>query len=186
MNIPALNVPNEGFMDPQSTIGYFGLREGMRVADFGSGSGYFTILIARIVGEGGLVTAIDVMDSALDMVRAKAKSEGLKNVDTIRSNLEVTGSSGLASDSQDFVLLKNILFQSNKKEEIIKEARRVLKSGGGLAVIDWKKGSHGFGPPDDLRTDENTIREMVLQVGLDYLRFIEVDVFHYGLMFVKK
>ena len=50
----------------------FGIKAGMRVADFGSGAGYFTLLIAKLVGETGLVTAIDIMDYDLDIVRARA------------------------------------------------------------------------------------------------------------------
>ncbi len=172
-------------MDPQTTVGYFGIEVGMRVADFGSGAGYFTILLARLVGETGLVTAIDVMDYDLDIVRARAKTEGLRNIDTVRSNLEVVGGSGLASESQDFVLLKNVLFQTNNKEQMVNEANRVLKAGGAMVVIDWKKGVDGLGPPDDLRTDAEAVRRVVGEAGFEYARPLEPDNFHYGLVFKK-
>src|SRR3989344_4977655 len=107
----------------------------MMIADFGSGAGYFTILLAQRVGEDGRVYALDIQESALDNVRVKAKAAGLENVETARSNLEVPGSSGLADSSQDMVLLAHILFQSEQKKEIIREAVRVLKSGGMLVVI---------------------------------------------------
>ena len=181
-----------GFMNPEKIVTEFGIQEGMMIADFGSGAGYFTILLAQRVGKDGKVFALDIQESALDNVRVKAKAVGLDNVETIRSNLEVLGSSGLADNSQDIVLLANILFQSEQKAEIIKESFRVLKSGGSLVVIDWKRaagampdGRQGFGPPDNLRTDEIAMRSLVLGEGLIFENDIDAGKFHYGMKFKK-
>ena len=181
-----------GFLNPDSIINEFDLREGMSVADFGSGAGYFTILVAERVGKEGKVYALDIMESALDSVRAKARAVGLENVEIVRTNLEVLGSSGLADQSQDIVLLANILFQSDKKSEIIREARRVLKDGGSLIIIDWKKGAgampdgrQGFGPPDSLRTDEMAMRSLAVGEGLVFERSFNAGQFHFGEIFRK-
>ena len=174
-----------GFMNPDKIVSEFGIKEGMMIADFGSGAGYFTILLAKRVGADGKIFALDIQESALDNVRVKAKAAGLENVETIRSNLEVLGSSGLADNSQDIVLLANILFQSEQKAEIIKEAVRVLKDGGFLVVIDWKRAAGGFGPPDNLRTDEIAMRSLVLGEGLVFENDIDAGQFHYGLKFRK-
>jgi len=195
-NIPGSVLPDSkgtgGFMNPEKIIGGFGIKEGMMIADFGSGAGYFTILLGQRVGKNGKVYALDIQESALDNVRVKAKAAGLENVETIRSNLEVLGGSGLADNSQDIVLLANILFQSDLKKEIVKEAVRVLKSGGSLVVIDWKRaagampdGRQGFGPPDDLRTDEIAMRSLVLGEGLIFENDIDAGQFHYGMKFRK-
>src|SRR3989344_1723292 len=109
-----------GFLNPDLIVNEFGLMPGMSVADFGSGAGYFTILMAGRVGKEGRVYALDIMESALDSVRAKARAVGLENVEEIRTNLEVLGSSCLADQSQDIVLLANILFQPDKQSEIIR------------------------------------------------------------------
>ncbi len=179
------NLGTGGFMNPDKIVGGFGITEGMVVADFGSGAGYFTILLGQKVGPNGKVYALDIQESALDNVRVKAKSAGLENVETIRSNLEVPGSSGLADNSQDMVLLANILFQSEQKADILKEAARVLKKGGFLVVIDWKRAAGGFGPPDNLRTDEFTMRSLVLGGGLVLENEIDAGQFHYGMKFKK-
>ena len=175
-----------GFMDPARIAAGFGLAQGMRAADFGSGSGYFTILMAKMVGDSGLVTAVDLMNAALETLRAKAKAEGLGNIQTVRSNLEVLGSSGLASDSQDVVLLANILFQNSNKESILSEARRVVRPGGSIIVIVWRKGTGGFGPPDELRTDEEEMKRLVIgNDGFQFVNPIDAGIFHYGLVFKK-
>lgn len=184
---PMAHIPGSGgFMNPELIAAGFGLTEGMRVADLGSGSGYFTIIMAKKVGDSGLVTAVDLLNSALETLRAKAKVEGLGNIETIRSNLEILGSSGLTNDSQDIVLLANILFQNSNKATILNEARRVIKPGGTLIVIDWRKGAGGFGPPDNLRTSEEEINRLVISSdGFQFVSQIDAGVFHYGMMYKK-
>ena len=174
-----------GFMDPQRIAGCFGVAPGMKIADFGSGAGYFTIILGKLIGEDGVVTAIDILDSALETLRARAKAEGLNNIETIRSNLETVGGSGLAGDSQDIVLLANTLFQNDDKAVIIAEARRVLKPDGTLVVIDWLKGTNGFGPPDNLRINPGELREIVVSSGFQFSSDIDAGVFHFGLIFRK-
>lgn len=174
-----------GFLDPQKIVNSFGITESMRIADFGSGAGYFTIIMAKIAGESALVSAVDILDSALDQVRTKAKNEGLRNIQTIRANLEIFGGSGLDNDSQDIVLLANILFQSDQKSEIVKEAKRVLRPGGRLILIDWRQGTGGFGPPDNLRLDEEAMRSLVTQQDFQFVSTIDTGSFHYGLIFQK-
>ena len=172
-------------MDPGKLVESFGIISGMKIADFGCGAGYFTIFLAQKTGPSGRVYGLDVVESALDSVRAKARVSGLNNVETIRANLEMSGSSGLANESQDVVLLANILFQSNKKEDILEETKRVLKSGGRLIIIDWQKRGGGFGPPDDLRLDQTNTREMTREKGFEYERSVEAGQFHFGLIFKK-
>src|SRR3989344_3138636 len=174
-----------GFLSPDLIINEFGLRPGMNVADFGSGAGYFTVLIAEKVGREGQVYALDIMESALDSVREKAKAVGIGNVEEIRANLEVPGSSSLTDQSQDVVLLANILFQSDKKVEIVREARRVLKDNGSLIIIDWEKGAGGVGPPGRLRTDKASMRSLTVNEGFVFEKAFDAGQFHFGMTFKK-
>jgi ubiquinone/menaquinone biosynthesis C-methylase UbiE len=174
----------EGFLDTGRIVAGLNFQKGMSVADFGCGSGYFTIIIAKLLGDTGKMYALDIQESPLEAVKMKAQAEGLHNVMMIRANLEVAGSTKLPDDSQDWVLLANILFQSQKKKEIVQEAKRVLKSGGQILLIDWKKGTGG-GPPDSLRTDEGTMQQIVSGEGLSLVSSIDAGKFHYGMIFKK-
>lgn len=175
-----------GFLDPDIIVTGFGIEKGMTVADFGCGAGYFTISLANETGPDGKVYALDIQESALDSVRNKARVEGITNIETIRTNLEISGSSSLIDGSQDVVLLANILFQSTKKADIIKEANRVLKNKGKMIIVDWKKGGGGFGPPDDLRLDPEEIKKIIEKDGLLLDKHIDTGQFHFGLIFIKK
>ena len=171
--------------DLKNIVNQFGLEPGMRAADLGSGSGYFTVEIAKAVGEGGVVMAVDILDTALETVRERASGAGVKNVQLVRANLEVIGSTFLADDSQDFVLLANVLFQNDQKLEIIKEAKRILRPGGQAVIVDWEKGVGGLGPPDEFRTPKESILSLASQEGLNYEKDIIVDAYHFGMMFRK-
>lgn len=171
--------------DLKDIIGQFDLAPGMQVADFGTGSGFFTVEMAKLVAEKGLVSAIDILDPALETVKIKALSEGLKNIQLIKANLEAAGGTGLTDDSQDFVLIKNVLFQNDQKLEIIKEAKRVLKPSGRLVIIDWAKGAGGLGPPDEYRSSKENILELANQTGLNFQKDITIDVYHFGMMLKK-
>jgi ubiquinone/menaquinone biosynthesis C-methylase UbiE len=174
-----------GFLDLEDTINEFNISEGMNIANFGCGAGYFTVYLAQKTGPGGNVYAIDVQESALDSVRSKAKLSGVSNIEAIRADLEVLSSSKLLENSQDIVLMANILFQSNKKENILKEGMRILKNGGELVIVEWKKDSGSFGPPNDLRLDEKELSRMAEGLGFKSERSIRAGKFHFGIVFKK-
>jgi ubiquinone/menaquinone biosynthesis C-methylase UbiE len=177
---------NQGFLNPEDVIARLHISPGMHVADFGSGSGHTGILLGKAVGEDGRVTAIDIMETALESIQEKAKASGLSNVDTRRGNLEVIGSSGLPDSSQEMVLMANILFQTQNKAGVIQEAKRVLKAGGKLVIIDWAKGAEGFGPPYDFRSAEDEVKNLVESEGLSTLEITKVSSFHHLMIFQKQ
>ena len=117
-----VQLPGGEFMEAGKVVMGLGLMPGQKAADFGCGSGFFSLALARAVGDNGRVTAIDVMKEPLESVHARAEAAGLKNIDMVRADLEVLGGTKLADGSQDCVLMKNVLFQSQKKSAMLAEA----------------------------------------------------------------
>lgn len=107
---------------------------GMIGADFGCGGGYFTSLLASVVGLEGKIYAIDVQEEVLKEAQEFLKNLNLKNVKFLKQNLEV--SSGLEENSVDFVFISQVLYQSENPEKIVTEAKRVLKENGYLFLIE--------------------------------------------------
>jgi len=177
---------NEGdLISPENLIPQLSITSGMQVADFGCGSGHMTMALAKIVGKDGFVNASDVQKSALEAVKNKAMALGLENIGYIHADLEVIGSTRISELTQDAVFISQALFQSKKKEEILKEALRILKTGGFLIMIEWKKGSGGLGPPDDLRSSEDLLKSISESIGFHFEKSLNVDKFHVGLVFKK-
>lgn len=174
------------FINPDQLILQFAIKEGMHVADFGVGSGFFTILMAKAVGDSGSVSALDILEAPLEVVKDKALSEGLENVNFIRADLEVERGSKLEDASQDFVLIANILFQSKLKQDILKEASRVAKPGASIVVIDWRKGTNALGgPPEEFRMSPEDVKSLSENIGLKFVNNFEAGQYHYGLTFTK-
>jgi len=138
------------------------LKEGMIVADLGSGPGRFTIPIAKAVGAKGKVYAIDIDEGSLKELSEAARSEGLSNVETIRADL--TKGIPLPESHLDLAFMANVLHDlvhSGTGDFIIKEVERVLKPGGTFAVLEFKKSFTLFGPPLWLRLSPEEVLELV-------------------------
>lgn len=173
-----------GFLNPQRIIGELGIfEEGIVVADFGCGHGYFSIPLARKVGPQGKIFALDVLPAALEAVHSRAKMEGISNIETKRCNLEKVGSSGLGDESCDIVLIANLLFQTEDDESVVKEAKRVLKKEGRIVFIDWKP-EVPFGPQGKRNLDEE-IKNLMQNGGFFFEREFPTDNYHYGMVFKK-
>ncbi|MDD5589728.1 MAG: class I SAM-dependent methyltransferase [Candidatus Portnoybacteria bacterium] len=173
-----------GFLNPKKVLDSLEIRPTSVVADFGCGHGYFTIPLAKAVGSEGQVFAVDLRKDCLEEVKERAVSEGLGNIETIRGNLEVPGGSKTPDDSCDVVFLANILFQNQKKQEIIVEARRVLKPGGKMIIIDWEPTlSHLAG--SGWRISPEEIQRMASEQRFSFERTFDAGEYHYGMIFKK-
>lgn len=176
-----------GFLQPEKIVQQFGFKKGDYVADFGAGHGYFTIPVARIVGGDGRVYALDIQKTVLEVIRAKAKLEHLLNIELMWVNLDEEGGSHLKDGYIDFVVIANVLFQTEKKETVLHEAARILRAGGRMALIEWDGAAPGvLGPPQKVRTKKDDIQKLAEGIGFSLEREFDAGTHHYGLLFLKK
>jgi len=178
------NPPNQ-FINPDDIINQLGVSRNSVVADFGCGSGYFSIPLAQFIGEEGKVYALDVLASALESVESKAKIHGLSNIITKRVNLEKESGSKFSDESVDWVILKDVLFQNNKKDIILKEAYRVLKKSGKLLIIEWNEKAGTFGPGSDLKVSSEGLKKLIAGGGFKIEKEISAGDYHYGFIAAK-
>lgn len=172
-----------GLIQPEEVLSQLDLRDNMNVADFGCGNGYFSIPLAKAVPQ-GKVYALDVVKETLEAVESRARLENIENIEMIHCNLEIPGSSKLDDKSIDIVFMRNILFQSEKKEEIIKEAKRILKKDGLLILLEWIPGST-LAPKQGLLISKEEAQELVRKEDMSLIKELIMDNQHYGLVFKK-
>lgn len=173
-------------LDSKKVLEKAGLKEGDMVGDLGcGGKGYFCLQAAKLVGNKGMVFAVDILKSVLKNVAAEARAQGINNLKTVWSDLEILGATKINSSSLDFSLLVNILFQIKEHFEVIKEAVRLLKKDGKLLVVDWKKTQAPFGPPVEKRISTEELEKFASQLGLKKDFIFEAGKFHYGIVFIK-
>ncbi len=163
-----------------------GLSEGMNVGDLGCGNlGYFSMPAAKIVGKKGTVYAVDILKSVLQSVEQIAIQEGLENLKTVWSNLEIVGATNVPAATLDLTMLINMLFQSTDDQKVFLESYRLTKSGGKLAVIDWKMISTPFGPEPAKRIKKEDAVKFAETAGFKLVEEFEAGPYHFGLIFVK-
>ena len=177
------------FLHPSIVNQYLEILPGMRIADFGCGSGHWAIVLARAVGPSGKVFAIDVQESALEATRAQARFAHLPNVETIRANVEVPGGTMLKDNAVDAVMISNMLFQADEKENVVGEAARIIKPGGRTFLIDWDTSMESttlfLGPPLAQRVGRQDAEKLFLAKKFRFEKEFNAGSRHYGLIFRK-
>jgi ubiquinone/menaquinone biosynthesis C-methylase UbiE len=171
-----------GFMRPDEVLNNIDIKRDMKIADFGCGAGYFTMPLAKRIGEEGMVYAIDVQQSALESVEGRARINSYFNIETIRANLESKNGSRLKDGSVDMVMLANILFQSKFIDAILKEAKRVLQKNGRIVIIEWSDGAP-LGPKLTNRISKEELKQSVKDAGFVLEKEFNAGNSHYGLVF---
>ena len=174
------------FIDPEAIINQLDFKNGMKVADFGCGTGYFVFPIAKKISPDGIVWALDVLPQKIESVESQAKLLGATNIITKRVNLENESGSGLPGESADWVILVNMLFQNDDKDSIFSEAKRVLKKSGKILLIEWDERSFSIGPDKGVKISQDKMKKIAEKNSLEIINNIEASNFHYGLVLKKQ
>jgi ubiquinone/menaquinone biosynthesis C-methylase UbiE len=135
------------WLSPADVLARLELREGMRVADIGAGTGYFTIPVARAIGASGRVFAVDLQSEMLDLMREKLEEPNAPGNISLHQG-EAT-SLPLQPGSVEVVLYANIW---HELLAALRVASRIAVPGGAIAILDWREDvSPPPGPPQDHR-----------------------------------
>jgi 2-polyprenyl-3-methyl-5-hydroxy-6-metoxy-1,4-benzoquinol methylase len=127
------------FVGPGRLIERLGVVPGMRVLDAGCGPGRLTIPLARAVGPGGEVVALDGQPEMLGKLEGRITDEGITNVRPLRAGL---GEGALGEGGFDRVVLAMVLGEVRDRGAAARELYAALKPGGVLSVTEI------FGDPD--------------------------------------
>jgi ubiquinone/menaquinone biosynthesis C-methylase UbiE len=106
------------------------IREGMRVLEVGSGMGFFTLPLARLVGESGHVVCVDLQEKMIRAVKKRATKAGL--IDRIELRLSSPISVGIDDlvEKVDFALLFAVVHEVPNAKQFLLEIQRSLRKGG--------------------------------------------------------
>lgn len=180
--------PTTIIIDLELLVRKAGIKSGDVVADLGTGrEGKIALLASPVVGDSGVVYAVDVVKTILPAVATKAKMHGLNNVQTVWSDLEVYGATRAIRDNMlAAAFLVTILFQSQKRAAILQEAARMVRPGGKLIIVDWKPGVEApLGPSEHQRVSADEIKQLAIGMGLQVVDEFAAGPYHWGMVAVK-
>lgn len=152
------------WLPPEEVLSRLHLSQGDRVADIGAGTGYFTVPIANAVGSDGQVFAVDLQQEMLDRIAAKlTEADSLRNISLHRGAAHEVP---LPDGSVDLTFYANVWHELDDAEAAFREAERVTRPDGRIAVLDWRHDKESPpGPPQGHRVPADTLLAFLQEHG---------------------
>jgi SAM-dependent methyltransferase len=151
--------------DRKSAVLYdLSLKPDMVVADLGAGTGLYTLDLARAVGPGGRVYAVDIIPHFLAHIGRRAAEAGLHNITLVDAARSATD---LPSGGVDLVFMCDVFHHLERPAEVLADIRRILRPGGQLVVVDLDR-VPGKSPKwilDHVRADKSATTRELLAAG---------------------
>jgi len=148
--------------------------------DLGCGRGNYAIPVAESMGPRGKVYGVDAWREGLEELKERAAARGLNNITTIHANLNEH--IPLEDGTIDVCFMATVLHDLLREGPggvAMDEIARVLRPGGRLCIIEFKKVEDGPGPPLSVRLSPEETEEIVAPFGFIKDRVIDVGPFHY-------
>lgn len=137
-------------LNPRDLFERVHLASGMHVADFGAGrTGHLVFPAAKIIGEHGVVYAVDILPDVLSEIKKRAALNSFLQIQPVWADIERVKGVGIPKQSLDMVFVVNVLHNAAMPELVLTEADRLLKNKGRLIVVDWVKSIGAVGPSKD-------------------------------------
>lgn len=153
------------------------------VVEIGCGYGTFTVPVARTFS--GIVHAFDIEPAMIRRTKQNIRRSRLRNVHFHDRDVVEKGT-GLGTESIGMVLLFNIL-HSNEKVLLLREASRILKLNGRIAMIHWRKDVETpRGPSVESRPDPKVILDSASSLNLLFTGNSRIlEPYHWGMQLTK-
>ncbi len=145
---------------PARVIEALALKPGQKVADIGAGTGYFSVRLARAAAA-PKVFAVDLEPKMVEHLTKRAAAEGLTNITAVQAS----PASPNLPEPVDVVLVIDTYHHIADRPAYFAALKSRLTPGGRLAIVDFKKGGGGDGPPDEFRFTPQQISGELAQAG---------------------
>lgn len=162
------------------------LKMGYTVLDMGCGPGDYSIAASNLVGDGGLVYAVDLWEEAIDALFKRVSALGIKNIRMTVGN--VSQPLPIGADAVDVCLISTVLHdfvEEGVAAKSLEEVARVLKPKGRLAVIEFKKIEGPPGPSVRIRLSPEEVERLVLPHGFTLQKLRDIGPYNYLVVFEK-
>lgn len=160
------------FLDSDEILMQLNLKGDETFLDAGCGDGYISKRAIDKYLPNGKVYAVDSYDKSIDDLKNYVSENNLDNLIPVMADITKTVQ-GVGDESVDVILMLNVFhgFDQSAQKEAISELKRISKSDGRIAVMDFKPIEMTKGPPIDVRISHVELENIFNKYGLkkDYL-----------------
>ncbi|HII83340.1 MAG TPA: methyltransferase domain-containing protein [Methanobacterium subterraneum] len=162
---------SESFIDARDIISRLDLDGNEVFMDAGCGDGHVAMEAHEIMDDEATIYALDIYEPSITDLKKDLKEKGITNIIPVQS--DIAGFIVLGDDTVDICLLINVFhgFIARKNtDEAITELKRVIKPGGKIAVMDYKKMDTGYGPPFKFKIALDDLEKMFIEHGFEMVQ----------------
>jgi predicted methyltransferase len=117
-------------------LGALGIKPGDTVCDLGCGNGFYSLKLAPLVGQEGIVLAVDIQQKMLDLLMARAEQRMIHNIKPIRGTVV---DPKLPQQGVDLLLMVDVYHELSHPEEMLRAIRASLKPEGRIVLVEFRE-----------------------------------------------
>jgi ubiquinone/menaquinone biosynthesis C-methylase UbiE len=145
---------------PEMIMDSLGIRAGMTIGEVGAGNGYFTVKLARRVGETGVIYANDIKRNFIRDMNQRSQNEGLNN---IRAILGKEDHPLFPDSTLDMVIMVYVFHHLTQPVSMMKNIKPALKDGAMVCIVDRDPDRFpgDYGDRDHFMKRETIVRKVI-------------------------
>ena len=121
--------------DCETLLEALAIQPGDVVCDMGCGNGFYTLKIAKLVGDQGKVLAVDIQREMLGLLKDRAEEENITNIELIHGTVV---DPKLPPASVDLMLMVDVYHEFSHPEQMLAAIRKSLKPNGRVALVEFR------------------------------------------------
>ncbi|MCM2285568.1 MAG: methyltransferase domain-containing protein [Desulfobacula sp.] len=174
------------FMDPDLLKAALPVGPGSVVLDLACGKGAYSLFLSGIVGNQGLVHAVDLWEEGIMLLEEEIETRNLTNIMTLVA--DAAKEIDIEDDSLDLCLMATVLHdfeEAGQTGAVLKTVKTLLRPGGCLAVVEFKKMEGPPGPPVQIRLSDQDTDRLVTPYGFKKGKTVDMGEYHYLTTFLS-
>ena len=186
---------SESFLNSDDILDEFDFKGDETFLDAGCGDGYISKRAAEKYLAQGKVYAVDSYEESVKTLKMYVDGRGIENLIPVEADI-TKAIPGVGDESVDAVLMLNVFHgfeDDSRRKDVINELKRITKSDGKIAVMDFKPVEMTRGPPVDVRISHAEVESIFNRQGL-VKTYLNVDIgeenpqgkSHYLIIFKKE
>lgn len=168
---------SESYLNKDIVLKELNILSGETILDAGCGNGYMSKNFSKILGNTGKVYALDPDQVAIDILKKETEGTNIKPIEG-----DISKKTQIEASSIDLIYLSTVFhgFSKDQIDGFQKEAKRLLKPNGKLAIVEIKKEKTPFGPPLEIRFSPDELKKAITLMPIS---FVEVGEYFYMQVF---